>query len=294
MLIRSGAAPRSVYGGRSEHNRLLQPEWEATAFALDQEQTVADTSDVLDEGFRAMSRFFVNDGTLGDTLLRVAELAVEVSPAEFAGITMIVDGEPSTGVFTDPEAPEIDEAQYQTGQGPCLEAFRQGLAFIIESTEKETRWEDFARTAADHGIVSTLSVPLVARSEGIGALNLYSRTAVFNDADLVAVEAFANQAAVVLANAKVYWDARELGENLNQALHSRSIIDYAIGILMANSHRGPEDAFQMLVRASQRENRKLRDIAAEIVARTNNGSSPSITEFESHQDSKPHGIEDRS
>jgi AmiR/NasT family two-component response regulator len=48
-------------------------------------------------------------------------------------------------------------------------------------------------------------------------------------------------------------------------MDSRSTIDYAIGILLANGATTPDDAFQILVRASQRENRTLRDIAREMV-----------------------------
>jgi AmiR/NasT family two-component response regulator len=71
----------------------------------------------------------------------------------------------------------------------------------------------------------------------------------------------------VLSNAQVYWDARQLGENLQQAMRSRSVIDQAIGILLAGGGRTPDEAFQLLVLASQRENRKLRDVAADMVDR---------------------------
>jgi AmiR/NasT family two-component response regulator len=91
---------------------------------------------------------------------------------------------------------------------------------------------------------------------------------------------FARHAAIVLANAQVYWDARQLSENLEQALHSRSTINYAIGILIraGAGGRSPEEAFQILVRASQRENRKLRDIAAEIVRHAGDRKEPGITD----------------
>ena len=229
---------------------------------------MADTSGLENESFLALSEFFVDDGTLGDVLLRVSQLACRVAPADMAGITMLVEGKPRTGVFTDAEAPEIDEAQYGTGQGPCLDAFRHQRVYRIDSTADEVRWPDFARTAAAYGIVATLSVPIVARDEGLGALNLYSRQLKgFDDAALARVSTFATHAAIVLANSQVYWDARQLGENLNQAMHSRASIDYAIGILMAHGGRSPEEAFNLLVRASQRENRKLREVAAEIVER---------------------------
>jgi hypothetical protein len=79
----------------------------------------------------ALSQFFISDGTLGDTLLRVAQLACKaVEPADLAGLTLLVEGKLATGVFTDPAAPDIDAAQYESGHGPCLDAFRhrQGMS----------------------------------------------------------------------------------------------------------------------------------------------------------------------
>jgi GAF domain-containing protein len=223
-----------------------------------------------DDAFTALVNFFVHESTLGDTLRRVSELACQAGPADMAGITMLVDGKPETGVFTDPEAVEIDESQYRTGEGPCLDAFRHQAVYRIDATADETRWSAFAKDAAAHGIGSTLSLPISARGESLGALNLYARAnAAFNDEAVeTRMTTFATHAAFVLANAQVYWDARQLNENLNEALRSRSTIEHAIGIIMASGGRNADEAFQVLVRASQRENRKVREIAAEMVERT--------------------------
>jgi hypothetical protein len=70
------------------------------------------TEPALEQGLAALSRFFVGDGSLADTLQRVAELTVAAVPsAEMAGLTMMMEGRPRTGVFTDQAAPHIDEAQ---------------------------------------------------------------------------------------------------------------------------------------------------------------------------------------
>jgi GAF domain-containing protein len=228
------------------------------------------------DGFGALSQFFVSDGTLGDTLTRVAELACEAGPADMAGLTMLVEGHARTGVFTDPEAVEIDEEQYRTGRGPCLEAFRTGRVFRIDSTGEDSRWPEFARAAAAHGIHSTLSLPISARGESLGALNMYARApSAFDDDSAVRLEVFARHSAIVLVNAQAYWDARTLNENLDQAMRTRSTIEQAKGIVMAQGGRTADEAFQLLVRASQRENRKLRDLAAEIVDRTVHRNPPS-------------------
>ena len=216
-----------------------------------------------------MTQFFVNDGTLGDTLLRVSQMACEFTPAKYAGITLMVEGSPRTGVFTHPDAPEVDEAQYRTGQGPCMHAFRDQVTYRIDSTLADQRWPEFAQSAAAHGILSTLSVPLAARGKSLGALNLYAESEkAFTATHEESVGVFADQACIVLANAQVYWDARQLSENLSQAIETRETISQAVGILIAAGGRSPTDAFQILVNASQRENRKVRDIAEEIVART--------------------------
>jgi GAF domain-containing protein len=231
-------------------------------------------SPVRRDVFEALSQFFVHDGTLGETLHRVAELACEAGPADMAGITMLVEDTPSTGVFTDPEAVEIDQSQYRSGRGPCLEAFRTQETYRIESTATETRWPEFASDAANHGIKSTLSLPISARNTGVGALNLYSRTeAAFSEDDVIRMRTFATHAAFVLANAQLYWDSRQLNQNLNQAMESRATIEHAVGIVMAGGGKNPEEAFEVLARASQRQNRKLREIAVEIVERAQSRSS---------------------
>jgi GAF domain-containing protein len=217
-----------------------------------------------------MSCFFVGDATLEQTLYRVSELACEaVRSADMVGITMLVEGRPRTAVFTDDEAPEIDTAQYETGIGPCLDSFRYQQVFRIDDMEKDRQWPPFSEAAGAHGVQSSMSLPLLARHEGVGALNFYSRArAGFSDDDVEVGLQFATHAAIVLANAQAYWDARQLGEDMAEAMKSRAVIEQAKGVLMGAQRCGADEAFQLLVRASQRENRKLREIAAEIVSRT--------------------------
>jgi GAF domain-containing protein len=187
---------------------------------------------------------------------------------------MLVEGRPRTAVFTDDTALQIDAAQYETGIGPCLDAFRYRQVYRIDDMEKDDQWPPFSEAAAARGIQSSLSLPLLARHDGVGALNLYSRSrAAFSDDDVEIGQQFASQAAIVLANAHAYWDARQLGEDMAAAMKSRAIIEQAKGILMSAQRCSADEAFEILVRASQRENRKLREIAAEIVARTVAGSA---------------------
>jgi len=223
---------------------------------------------LLQEAMAALSRYFVGDDTLGASLTRVADLATTALPqSDYAGITLLVNGKPRTAVFTDPDVPDMDQAQYRTGDGPCLDAFRNGQPYQIRSTLERGPWQAFRDVAAEHGVLSTLSMPLIATQGSLGAMNLYAKTVdAFGDADVETAATFAAQAAFVLANAQAYWDARDLSENLQQAMISRATIEQAKGIIIASSGASPEQAMQLLIEQSQHENVKLRDLAAQIVA----------------------------
>src|SRR5215211_6726729 len=138
--------------------------------------TMADYPDHLSEGITELSRLLVNEEALDDTLQRVADLACRnIGGADVAGVTLLRDGKPTTTVYTDPTSPEIDSAQYETGVGPCLDAFRHQQVFRVPSTTEDETWPPFSQACLEHGIMSSLSLPLGVRGNGIGALNLYAR-----------------------------------------------------------------------------------------------------------------------
>lgn len=61
---------------------------------------------------------------------------------------------------------------------------------------------------------------------------------------------------------------------LREALTSRSTIDQAKGVLMAQHQIDPDTAFQMLVRLSNDTNVRLVDVARAIVYQAQNGAGP--------------------
>ena len=215
----------------------------------------------------ALTRYFVGNQTLGETLHEIANITMQAVPvADHVGITMMVGDKLTTSVFTHPEVPEIDRAQYRTGEGPCVDAYRTGTPHTIESTLEPGRWQEFRDSAARHGVLSTLSLPLVTHDGPIGALNLYAETEnAFDEDNQRVAELFATQSAFVLANAQAYWDARTLGENLQQAMESRAVIEQTKGIIMASMRCDEHEAFAILKTQSQAQNIKVRDIAEEII-----------------------------
>ena len=223
----------------------------------------------LAEAITAVNRFLVADCPLGETLQRVAELAVQaIEPAAAVGITLFDEGRrPTTALWTDATAPRIDQVQYEQGTGPCVDAYKERRTIRVDDVRTvRNQWAAFSERAVQEGVFSTLSLPLVAGDETLGGFNLYARRpGAFSAQHEGDAELFATEAAVVLANASAYWAMSDLASGLRTAMQSRAQIEQAKGILMASRRCSADEAFQMLVQASQRNNEKLREIAARIV-----------------------------
>jgi len=164
-----------------------------------------------------------------------------------------------------------DELQYEQGHGPCMDAGRGGVVLRIDDMRTEERWPDYvAHVRAETPVRSSLSVPLPYQGATIGALNIYSsQPAAFASPESLSAGLDAAEfIAVAVANADAHWKLGEQARNMRLAMDSRAVIEQAKGVLMAQRHVNAEQAFEILREASQRYNRKLRDIAMGIVEST--------------------------
>ena len=221
--------------------------------------------------WRALSRVQLADRELGDVLGEVVGLAAEHVPgAESTSITLVRGDTPMTAAHHGDMAQAADELQYERGYGPCLDAGRAGVQIRIDDMHTEQRWPDYTARVVEVGVRSSLSTPLPYQGSSIGALNIYStRPAAFaSGASAEAGREVAEAVAVAVANADAHAQLTDRARNMQLAMESRAVIEQAKGVLMAQRHVDAEGAFDLLRDASQRYNRKLRDIAAGIVAST--------------------------
>ena len=132
-----------------------------------------------------------------------------------------------------------------------------------------SEYPGFAVACLEHGVQSTLSLPMIRGKVAVGAMNLYAHVADgFSDDDEALGMDLAGAAGSVLSNVSAYWTAFDLSQNLNEAMKTRAVIEQAKGMIMARSPGiTPDEAFDLLRKASQRENVKLRLIAQRIVER---------------------------
>lgn len=220
-----------------------------------------------------LSGLLLSEESLETTLRRVGDLAVRCIPGcDAVGVTLLTDGAPSTRAATGGLVYEVDSYQYDIDEGPCLQAVADRQPYQVDEMATCDRWSRWCRHAAERGIHSSLSLPLIVRDEPLGALNLYShRPSAFATGDRETALMFADQAAVAMANTQTYAASVALTEQLREALTSRSVIDQAMGAIMTQWHCDQDQAFERLRTMSQHANRKLRLVARDIVGAAQRG-----------------------
>lgn len=213
---------------------------------------------------------------VGEFLDRLARSAA-ASWSTFAGcgITARPDGRTLTVASSGRLAMAADEVQYGEGDGPCLQALATGEEVSVPDYAREERWPAFCDYARTHGVRSSLSLPLTGEETVLGAINFYSdQPEAFTDAEAYTrAVAFTAQGSAVLAVVLHQAEQVALTGQLREALRSRSVIDQAIGVVMAQKRCGPDDAFAVLRTASQNRNQKLRTLASELLAGVGGGAA---------------------
>ncbi|MBJ7337068.1 GAF and ANTAR domain-containing protein [Mycolicibacterium sp.] len=213
----------------------------------------------LDQLSRALR---VADASLEDTLAAVLHAAVEfVSGAEAAGLNLFVKGKFTPQAVLGTAPPILGAFQQRTSAGPCIDASREQCPIDVVDTRSEDRWPPFAARAVELGVLSMLCVPLWVDDRRLGSLSLFApKPAAFDEFSKNVASLYATHAALALADA-------QRTELLRRVVANRDVIGQAKGVLMARRGLPADDAFGLLVQASQRLNRKLVEIA-EAVATT--------------------------
>ena len=232
------------------------------------------TPAVLGEALEELARVVLAEETLDSVLQRVTALAKRAIPgADEVSMTLIRDDNPFTTASTGQLSLDADEMQYERDYGPCMDAGRAGLLLVVDDMRVETRWPDYAAKVVERGVLSSASVPLPVQDVVIGALNVYATKAhAFPESALRVAEMFAAFAAVAVANAHEYTRSAERARQMQEAMASRAVIEQAKGIIMGERRCTADDAFVVLTHLSQRSNRKLREVAAALIATATGGA----------------------
>ncbi|WP_217242947.1 GAF and ANTAR domain-containing protein [Streptomyces sp. AC555_RSS877] len=217
---------------------------------------------------------------LDDFLQQLVTLAATALPVPVhCSVTLGTENrhDPYSAAASDELVDRFDQRQYEVGEGPCLETLRTGSPHSIEDVDEEQRFGSFPGLARGHGIRSVLALPLApARQQVPGVLNMYSENRrSFTPQVREQAAVFAGYASGALGVALKFAGQLQFSLDLQNAISSRTVIDQALGIVMTQESCSSERAFEILTRASQHRNVKLRDLATEIVTKVG-GEPPSV------------------
>lgn len=195
----------------------------------------------------------------------LTRLAVERVPsARAASITILRGDRFETTAATDEIARQADKIQYALGSGPCIDAVVDDTIYRPKDLAADRRWPHYGRrVVAELGLRSMLSYRMhLEATELTAGLNLYGdEPDAFDERDLAEGLLLVTHAAQVVTAAHL----RNKNRNLEQALHSNRDIGTAIGVLMGQHKITRDEAFALLRIASQNTNRKLSEVALDVI-----------------------------
>jgi GAF domain-containing protein len=217
---------------------------------------------------------------LTDTLVRdfdVVEVATRVVHhctgllgVHSAGLLLAdAHGELQLLAATSEETRVVETFQVEGGDGPCIEAFRTDRPVSADAADEiDRRWPYFAAAARAEGIVSVYAVPLRLRGRPIGSLNLFLTVpGSLPEGDRHRAAVLGDIATLAITQAETVRDRDETVRQLQHALDSRVVIEQAKGVLVASTGCGVDEAFAALRAQARSANRKLVDVARDVVAR---------------------------
>ncbi len=204
-------------------------------------------------------------------LLQVlAERSVELLEAAGAGVILADKRGTRRGVASTSERERLLELfQLQHEEGPSLECYRSGAPVHEEAIAHLSRWPRFAVEARAAGLRSVHSLPMRWRAHVIGTLDLFRTSpGPLSDADLTAAQALADVVTIGVLQQQALRDARALGDQLQWALNSRVVIEQAKGLVAGRAGSSIEDALVSLRAYARSHNRRLHEVAEQVVAGT--------------------------
>ncbi|WP_101609197.1 GAF and ANTAR domain-containing protein [Amycolatopsis sp. BJA-103] len=238
----------------------MPTEGESHEMTTDREQTVADT-------FVSLADTLVADFDVLDFLGLLTERAVDLLNVDAAAVILSDQRggwRPTAGSSEQAELIEVFAAQTQ--QGPCLDCVDSGVMVASADLSADLeRWPDFAPAAVNAGFRAACAVPMRLRDDVIGALTLLGTKPVAIDDTSVALgQSLADIATIGILQHRAIRHDEIVSEQLQAALHHRTVVEQAKGVLAEAGGLDMHQAYLALRGYAHAHRRRLSDIARDV------------------------------
>ena len=224
--------------------------------------------ELIADAFVQLADTLVAEFDVLDFLHLLVERAVELLDADAGGI-MLADQRGGLEVMaaSSHEVRLLELFELQNEEGPCLEAFRSGVAVSRpDPAAMRAAWPEFTARIEEAGFSSAQAVPMRLRDEVIGALNVFRvAPGALSDADTKLARALADIGTIGLLQERSLRARDRLAEQLQGALNSRVLIEQAKGVLAERSGLEVGQAFTALRDHARRHGMPLAEVADAVV-----------------------------
>ena len=225
----------------------------------------------------------LNSSDVEDFLNELAQVSArnlsEPGDEMLCAITLLRQRKAATVASSSPDAKSIGRLEHRYSDTPGLTASTAQEIVHAPDLTADGRWPEYAAAATAEGIRSVAAVPFRLEGETKASLLLYSRRPHrFEGRVLKFAEDFVSQTSLALRLAVRFAHYSETAANLRATLESRTVIDMAVGIIMAQNRCSQQEAFDILKTASSTRNTKLHDVAAAVVNAL--GQGPARTHYD--------------
>jgi GAF domain-containing protein len=224
---------------------------------------------LVGEAFVALADTLVDDYDMIELLDRLVGYSVALLAADAAGI-MLGDARAELRVVasSSEDAEVMELLALQADEGPCLECFQTGAPVSVpDLADAVARWPGFVAAVSQRGAFRSVhALPLRLRGRPIGVLSLFhGAPGALPVADLALGQALADVATIGILSERAIRSSEVLSEQLQTALNSRVIIEQAKGVLAQRDGIGMEAAFDRMRRYARTNNRRLGELARQVV-----------------------------
>ncbi|MDQ0734747.1 GAF domain-containing protein [Arthrobacter agilis] len=198
-----------------------------------------------------------------------------IGPAQGAGVSLIdTDGTRVSVGATDSRVLEADDLQYELGQGPCMSAWSAGKPVYIADTHTDQRFTEWTSAVIPLGVRSCLSVPLLDKPAGLGAMKIYSNTTdAFSDEDRRLLTNLARSAAALLGHIQGSDIPQRISNDVKASLAERDTIGVARGMLMERFNLDRQAAMNHLINLATGANTTIGSMAT-MISERQDGTTP--------------------
>lgn len=219
---------------------------------------------------RRLPHTLVRHYDVNHVLYQLSDDVTDVLGVLGGGVSLLEDGTMRYGTASNERVARVERLQDRFDEGPCKLAATTGSPVVVDDLRRQCdRWPRFAPPAIERGLLAVLGIPMHIDGTTLGALNIYDdRARAWSDEELDTARLLADMATATIVMTDQLRSTELLASQLQHALDSRVVIEQAKGIVARARDVDVAVAFELLRRRARSTNRKLHDLATDIVEGT--------------------------